>query len=100
MANFVQLSDVTDWVNEYPDEGVAHLRHALAIGSFQGANALMARSWMEKHDREERDAAEKEMRAYAKTSASAAWWSAATAFVAMVAAIASVVVAWLAYVKS
>lgn len=95
MANFVKLSDVTDWVNEYPEEGVAHLRHALAIGTFQNVNALMARSWLEKHDREEREEAEKEMRKYAKRSADAAWWSARTAFIALVASVASLLVsAW------
>lgn len=42
MANFVKLSDVTDWVNEYPDEGVSQLRHALSIGTFGDVNASMA----------------------------------------------------------
>ena len=95
MANFVQLKDVEDWVNEYPERGVADLRHALAIRSFQGSNDLMARSWLELHDRKEREDAEREMRAHSKRAADAAWWSARTAFIALIASVASLLIsAW------
>jgi hypothetical protein len=91
---FTTKQHVTNWVAEHAD-GVSQLRWALAIGTFQGANALMAQAWLSEHDLAERARHEAEMREATKTAAAAAVWSARSATLAGVVATAALLIsAW------
>ena len=92
MADLGTRDGVQAWINEH---GVDELRWQIEVGLIQHTGAKVGTAWLAEHDRKERERIEAEMREVAKQAVAASVWSARSAFLALLVAVASLIVsAW------